>query len=122
LTDETHHLVNEDRMAMMPGKSRDGIKCGNHVVNCARGGIIDETALLQALEQGVISSVALDVFESEPVAPNYALIQHDNFHGTPHIGAATLEAQARVGRDIANAIMTVLSGAECETTVNKHLL
>jgi phosphoglycerate dehydrogenase-like enzyme len=78
--------------------------------------------LLQALEQGVISSVALDVFESEPVAPNYALIQHDNFHGTPHIGAATLEAQARVGRDIANAIMTVLSGAECETTVNKHLL
>ena len=122
LTDETHHLVNENRMAMMPGKSRDGIKCGNHVVNCARGGIIDETALLQALEQGVISSAALDVFECEPVSPNYALIQHDNFHGTPHIGAATLEAQARVGRDIANAIMTVLSGAECETTVNKHLL
>jgi len=122
LTDETHHLVNEDRMAMMPGKSRDGIKCGNHVVNCARGGIIDETALLQALEQGVISSAALDVFESEPVSANYALIQHDNFHGTPHIGAATLEAQARVGRDIANAIMTVLSGEECETTVNKNLL
>ena len=122
LTDETHHLVNEDRMAMMPGKSRDGIKCGNHVVNCARGGIIDETALLQALEQGVISSAALDVFESEPVSANYALIQHDNFHGTPHIGAATLEAQARVGRDIANAIMAVLSGEECETTVNKHLL
>jgi D-3-phosphoglycerate dehydrogenase len=121
LTDETHHLVNEERMAMMPGKSRDGIKCGNHVVNCARGGIIDETALLQGLEQGVISSAALDVFESEPVSANYALIQHDNFHGTPHIGAATLEAQARVGRDIANAIMTVLSGEECETTVNKHL-
>ena len=122
LTDETHHLVNEERMAMMPGKSRDGIKCGNHVVNCARGGIIDEIALLQGLEQGVISSAALDVFESEPVSANYALIQHDNFHGTPHIGAATLEAQARVGRDIANAIMTVLSGEECETTVNKHLL
>ena len=122
LTDETHHLVNEERMAMMPGKSRDGIKCGNHVVNCARGGIIDETALLQGLERGVISSAALDVFESEPVSANYALIQHDNFHGTPHIGAATLEAQARVGRDIANAIMTVLSGKECETTVNKHLL
>ena len=122
LTDETHHLVNEQRMAMMPGVSRDGIKCGNHIVNCARGGIIDETALLQGLEQGVISSAALDVFESEPVSANYALIQHDNFHGTPHIGAATLEAQARVGRDIANAIMTVLSGEQCETTVNKHLL
>jgi len=122
LTDETHHLVNQERMAMMPGKSRDGIKCGNHVVNCARGGIIDEVALLQGLEQGVISSAALDVFESEPVSANYALIQHDNFHGTPHIGAATLEAQARVGRDIANAIMTVLSGEQCETTVNKDLL
>ena len=43
-------------------------------------------------------------------------------HGTPHIGAATLEAQARVGRDIANAVMTVLSGDKCETTVNQHLL
>ena len=122
LTDETHHLVNGQRMAMMPGKSRDGIKCGNHIVNCARGGIIDEVALLQSLESGVISSAALDVFEFEPVDSGYALIQHDNFHGTPHIGAATLEAQARVGRDIANAVMTVLSGEKCETTVNQHLL
>jgi len=122
LTDETHHLVNGQRMAMMPGKSRDGIKCGNHIVNCARGGIIDEVALLQSLESGVISSAALDVFEFEPVDSGYALIQHDNFHGTPHIGAATLEAQARVGRDIANAVMTVLSGDKCETTVNQHLL
>ncbi len=64
LTDETHHLVNAERMAMMPGKSRDGIKCGNHIVNCARGGIIDEEALLQSLESGAISSAALDVFES----------------------------------------------------------
>ena len=122
LTDETHHLVNNERMSMMPGKSRDGIKCGNHIVNCARGGIIDEAALLQSLESGTISSAALDVFEFEPVEAGYALIQHDNFHGTPHIGAATLEAQARVGRDIANAIMTVLNGEQCETTVNQHLL
>jgi len=122
LTDETHHLVDNERMAMMPGKSRDGIKCGNHIVNCARGGIIDEEALLQSLESGAISSAALDVFEFEPVDPSYALLQHDNFHGTPHIGAATLEAQARVGRDIANAIMTVLNGEKCETTVNQHLL
>lgn len=122
LTDETHHLVNSERMAMMSGKSRDGILCGNHIVNCARGGIIDEEALLEALNSGVISSAALDVFEVEPVAPDYALLQHDNFHGTPHIGAATLEAQARVGRDIANAVMTVLNGETCETTVNKNLL
>lgn len=122
LTDETHHLVNKERMAMMPGKSKDGIACGNHIVNCARGGIIDEDALLAALEDDSVASAALDVFEVEPVDPKSPLLQHQNFHGTPHIGAATLEAQARVGRDIANAVMTVLDGNECETTVNKHLL
>jgi phosphoglycerate dehydrogenase-like enzyme len=109
-------------MAMMPGRSRDGINCGNHIVNCARGGIIDEIALLHSLENGIISSAALDVFEFEPIDPDYVLLQHDNFHGTPHIGAATLEAQSRVGKDIANAIMTVLNGDKCETTVNRDLL
>ena len=96
LTDETHHLVNAKRMSMMPGR-KSGIECGNHIVNCARGGIIDEDALLSALEDGTITSAALDVFEVEPLPPNYKLVQHQNFHGTPHIGAATLEAQHRVG-------------------------
>lgn len=121
-TEETHHLVNSERMAMMPGKSRDGIPCGNHIVNCARGGIIDEVALLDALNSGQISSAALDVFEQEPVSVGNQLILHENFHGTPHIGAATLEAQARVGKDIAKAIMKVLSGNTADTTVNSHLL
>jgi D-3-phosphoglycerate dehydrogenase len=96
LTDETHHLVNYDRMKLMPGKSRLGLKCGNHIVNCARGGIIDEEGLLQALNEGVISSAALDVFEKEPVSPESELLHHPDFHGTPHIGAATIEAQSRV--------------------------
>ena len=121
-TDETHHLVNAERMALMPGKSRDGIPCGNHIVNCARGGIIDETALLASLKTGQISSAALDVFEQEPVSKRNELIQHPNFHGTPHIGAATLEAQARVGKDIGLAIMDVLNGKVADTTVNSHLL
>lgn len=122
LNDETHHLVDAKRLALMPGRSIDGIACGNHVVNCARGGIIDEEALLAALNQGTIASAALDVFEIEPVPQSSPLLQHQNFHGTPHIGAATLEAQARVGRDIAHAIMSVLDGGTCETTVNAHLL
>jgi phosphoglycerate dehydrogenase-like enzyme len=50
------------------------------------------------------------------------LIQHPNFHGTPHIGAATLEAQARVGKDIGLAVMDVLNGKVADTTVNSHLL
>ena len=106
----------------MPGRSNDGIACGNHIVNCARGGIIDEVALLDALEQGLVASAALDVFEMEPVPVDAPLLQHEHFHGTPHIGAATMEAQARVGRDIAHAVMTVLDGGISETTVNAHLM
>lgn len=121
LNEETHHLVNAERIARMPGRSNDGIACGNHIVNCARGGIIDEDALLAALEDGSLSSAALDVFEIEPVPSSAPLLQHPHFHGTPHIGAATMEAQARVGRDIALAIMKVLDGGVCETTVNSHL-
>ena len=120
--EETHHLVNAERIALMPGKSFDGIACGNHIVNCARGGIVDEDALLAALESGKLASAALDVFEQEPIPVGNKLVQHPHFHGTPHIGAATLEAQARVGRDIALAIMTVLDGKQAETTVNSHLL
>ena len=120
--DETHHLVNAERIALMPGKSPDGIPCGNHIVNCARGGIIDEEALLEALDSGKVASAALDVFEVEPVPAGNKLIQHPHFHGTPHIGAATLEAQARVGRDIAHAVMAVLDGKQADTIVNSHLL
>ena len=120
--DETHHLVNAKRIALMPGKSPDGIPCGNHIVNCARGGIVDEEALLEALVSGKVASAALDVFEVEPVPAGNKLIQHPHFHGTPHIGAATLEAQARVGRDIAHAVMAVLDGKEADTIVNSHLL
>ena len=120
--EETHHLVNAERISLMPGKSPDGIPCGNHIVNCARGGIIDEEALLEALQSGKVASAALDVFEVEPVPAGNKLIQHPHFHGTPHIGAATLEAQARVGRDIAHAVMAVLDGKKADTIVNSHLL
>jgi D-3-phosphoglycerate dehydrogenase len=122
LSEETHHLVNSDRIAMMPGKAPNGIVCGNHVVNCARGGIVDEKAVLDALNSGELASVALDVFEKEPVSLQQQLLQHPNFHGTPHIGAATLEAQRRVGLDIAEAVMDAIAGREMKTLVNKDVL
>ena len=122
LTDETYHLVNYERMKLMPGKSRLGLKCGNHIVNCARGGIIDEKGLLNALDEEIITSAALDVFEQEPVDSSNKLISHPNFHGTPHIGAATIEAQRRVGIDIANNVMDALNGKNVKSTVNSHLL
>ena len=122
LTDETHHLVDSERISMMPGKDPNNLLCGNHIVNCARGGIIDETAALEALEDGQLSSLALDVFENEPVDPSSPLLQHPHFHGTPHIGAATIEAQRRVGLDIADAVLIALSGSLPETTVNRSSL
>tara|TARA_A100001388_G_scaffold276759_1_gene265437 strand:+ start:2213 stop:3223 length:1011 start_codon:yes stop_codon:yes gene_type:complete len=122
LTDETYHLVNYERMKLMPGKSPLGLKCGNHIVNCARGGIIDEGGLLRALNEEIITSAALDVFEQEPVDSSNELISHPNFHGTPHIGAATIEAQRRVGIDIANNVMNALNGKSVKSTVNSHLL
>ena len=119
LTEETHHLINQKRIKMMPGVDPFNLKCGNHIVNCARGGIVDEDAALEALESGQLSSLALDVFEHEPVDPTLPLLQHQNFHGTPHIGAATIEAQRRVGLDIVDAVLTVLDGGMAETTVNR---
>ena len=122
LTDETHHLVDYEMLKKMPGKSSDGIACGNHIVNCARGGIVNEDDLLRALDEGIITSAALDVFEIEPVSEDYKLCQHPNFHGTPHIGASTIEAQRRVGLDIARNVMAVLGGKKCEFIVNKTYL
>ena len=120
LTEETHHLINKKRIDMMPGVDPFNLKCGNHIVNCARGGIVDEDAALTGLETGQLTSLALDVFEHEPVDPSSPLLQHQNFHGTPHIGAATIEAQRRVGLDIVDAVLTVLDGGVAETTVNRN--
>ena len=122
LTDETHHLINHKRISMMPGVDPFNLKCGNHIVNCARGGIVDEDAALAALNSGHLTSLALDVFEHEPVDPSSPLLEHMNFHGTPHIGAATIEAQHRVGLDIAEAVLTVLHGGIADTTVNRDAL
>ena len=122
LTDETRHLVNYDRIKKMPGKSREGIQCGNHVVNCARGGIVNEADVLKALNDGILASAALDVFEEEPVPEDYELCQHPNFHSTPHIGASTIEAQRRVGLDVARNVMLILSNKKCDFIVNKQYL
>jgi len=117
LTEETHHLINSSRINLMPGIGDDGINCGNHLINCARGGIVDEEAALGALESGQLSSLALDVFEKEPAIDN-PLFAHENFHGTPHIGAATKEAQARIGIEMASLIIETLNGNKPNTSLN----
>lgn len=80
-------------------KMKDGVR----LVNLARGGVVDEDALLAALESGKVAAAALDVFENEPT-PREDLLTHPNILSTPHIGAATVEAQARIGGEIAENI------------------
>lgn len=122
LSEETYHLVNEKRLSLMPNKGADGVSCGNHLVNCARGGIVDEDAVFKALQSNILASAALDVFEVEPVKPDHPLLKHPSFHGTPHIGAATLEAQVRVGHDIVNAVDAAMRGELVETQINREIL
>jgi len=76
---------------------------GAMVVNCARGGVIDEDALLDALNSGQLLAAALDVFENEPT-PREELLKHPKIISTPHIGAATEEAQDRIGEEIASIL------------------
>ena len=74
------------------------------IINCARGGIIDESALYEALTNGKIAGAAMDVYAEEPPT-NWKLIQLPNVIGSPHIGAATKEAQARVGAEVAEKLI-----------------
>ena len=84
----------------MLGKSAfERLKTGAYVINCARGGLIDEDALLEALNSGKVAGAGLDVFEKEPPV-NEALLTHENVSLSPHIGASTAEAQERIGDEL----------------------
>ena len=80
------------------------MKDGVRIVNAARGGVVDEDALIDALSSGKVASIALDVFENEP-NPRQDLLEHELIAATPHIGAATVEAQARIGTELAETII-----------------
>ena len=80
------------------------MKKGVFIANAARGGVINEDALLEALNNGTVAGIALDVFENEP-NPRKDLLNHPKIACTPHIGAATLEAQDRIGEELAQLII-----------------
>ena len=82
-----------------------------------RGGIVDELAVLNALESGDLMSVALDVFEVEPAIDN-PLVHHPHFHGTPHIGASTLEAQSRIGEEMVTLLLDHLRWKKPHSALN----
>jgi D-3-phosphoglycerate dehydrogenase len=84
-------------------KMRDGVR----LVNASRGGVIDENDLIEALNSGKVAAAALDVFDNEPT-PSEKILQHESIACTPHIGAATNEAQARIGLELADTIIASL--------------
>jgi len=99
------HLPKTKESAGMIGKAQfEKMKTGVRIVNCARGGIVDEAALYEALTNGKVAGAALDVFAEEPPS-DWKLLQLDNVIGSPHIGAATLEAQTRVGAEVAEKLI-----------------
>jgi D-3-phosphoglycerate dehydrogenase len=113
LTAETHHMVSDREFRMC--------KKGARLVNCARGGIVDEPALLRALESETIAGAALDVFEHEPPTDS-TLLMHPRVIATPHLGASTEDAQERVAQQIAQQVVDYFSGRSIVGAVNAEIV
>lgn len=117
LTTTTNKIFNDETFA--------NCKKGVRIVNVARGGVIDEPALLRALDAGVVAQAALDVFTTEPPKEgdsSFALVQHKNVIATPHLGASTVEAQEGVAVEIAEAVAGALAGELAATAVNAPMV
>ncbi|KAM4129409.1 hypothetical protein ACJW30_01G020900 [Castanea mollissima] len=114
LTPVTSQMFNDDTFSKM--------KKGVRIVNVARGGVIDEEALLRALDSGIVAQAALDVFIEEPPPNDSKLVQHESLTLTPHLGASTTEAQEGVAIEIAEAVVGALKGELAATAVNAPMV
>jgi D-3-phosphoglycerate dehydrogenase / 2-oxoglutarate reductase len=103
---------------MIDGPALAKMKKGVRIVNCARGGLIDEQALADALASGKVAAAGLDVFVDEPLSTTSPLRAHDRITLTPHLGASTAEAQENVGLEVAECIVDVLHGGIVRNAVN----
>ncbi|MFA4992506.1 MAG: phosphoglycerate dehydrogenase [Candidatus Omnitrophota bacterium] len=110
LTDETRHMISDKEFALM----RKGVR----IINCARGGIIDEVALVKALKEQKVAGAAMDVFESEPLSAENELLKLDNVIITPHLGASTEEAQVNVAIEVAEIVRDALLGRGIRNAAN----
>lgn len=113
-----HMPLTQDTQYMIDEKAFEKCKKGLRIYNCARGGIIKETALIAALKSGKVAAAGLDVFEDEPLAKDSELRTLPNVVLTPHLGASTAEAQESVGIEIAEQIADVLAGGVIRNAVN----
>lgn len=114
LTAATSNMIGAEQFAKM----KDGVR----LINVARGGIIDEAALAEAVQSGKVAGAAIDVFTSEPVLADNPLLTDPRIIVTPHLGASTAEAQERVAIDVAEQIVEILSGRPARYAVNAPLL
>lgn len=110
LTEATRNLLDASRLAC--------IRPSAFLVNCARGGLVDETALIAALDAGQLAGAGIDVYPTEPVSPDDPLPKHPKVVATPHLGASTLEAQAQVSVQVAQEVLAVLQGRPTQFAVN----
>ncbi|GJN39000.1 hypothetical protein PR202_gb28090 [Eleusine coracana subsp. coracana] len=114
LTPSTEKIFDDETFAKM--------KQGVRIVNVARGGVVDEDALLRALDNGTVAQAALDVFTEEPPPKDSKLVHHENVTVTPHLGASTTEAQEGVAVEIAEAVIGALRGDLAATAVNAPMV
>lgn len=110
LTNETRNLLSTPQFAKM--------KKGVRIINCARGGIIDEVALVEAIDSGIVAGAAFDVFVEEPPAADHPFLNHPKIIVTPHLGASTIEAQENVAIDVAEEVLHILRDEPFKNAVN----
>ncbi|MGM0452891.1 MAG: phosphoglycerate dehydrogenase [Thermodesulfobacteriota bacterium] len=113
-----HVPRNKNTIGMINTAAFEQMKDGVMIVNCARGGIVDEDALYEALASKKVAGAALDVFSTEPPPPEHPLLKLDNVIGTPHLGASTYEAQTNVAVAVANQIIEYLQHGNVINAVN----
>ncbi|MDI6782241.1 MAG: phosphoglycerate dehydrogenase [bacterium] len=112
-----HTPLSPKTKGLLSTKEFEQMKDGVMILNCARGGIIDETVLYEAMKSGKVGCAALDVFEKEPPDAS-PLLELDNFIAVPHLGASTSEAQINVGIDIVDQVVAALQGKTARNAVN----
>lgn len=113
-TKDSHYLINQKNISLM--------KPGSYLINLSRGGVVEEKALIKALQEGKLAGAAVDVFETEPPEKNNELFKFENVIFSPHIGASTKEAQIQAGTVCAEQIIKVLKDQEPDFWVNKKFM
>lgn len=110
LTPETRHMISRPQFEVM--------KKGMRIINCARGGVVDELALVEAIDQGIVAGAAFDVFEKEPPEADHPFLKHPKIIVTPHLGASTVEAQENVAIDVSEQVLHILRNEPFKNAVN----